>query len=93
MSSAVSINLIMFGLGAPFAAALHDRFGVRRVTVTALLVVAAASAATTLISAPWQLRLLWGVVIGTATGAVSIPWPRSSATAGLSAVAAWSRAS
>ena len=73
VSSAVSINLIMFGLGAPFAAALHDRFGVRRVTVIALLVVAAASAATTLISAPWQLRLLWGVVIGTATGAVSIP--------------------
>ncbi len=73
VSSAVSINLIMFGLGAPFAAALHDRFGVRRVTVTALLVVAAASAATTLISEPWQLRLLWGLVIGTATGAVSIP--------------------
>jgi MFS family permease len=73
VSSAVSINLIMFGLGAPFAAALHERFGVRRVTVTALLVVAAASAATTLISAPWELRLLWGLVIGTATGAVSIP--------------------
>ena len=73
VSSAVSINLIMFGLGAPFAAALHDRFGVRRVTVTALLVVAAASAATTLISEPWQLRVLWGLVIGTATGAVSIP--------------------
>ena len=73
VSSAVSINLIMFGLGAPFAAALHDRFGVRRVTVTALLVVAAASAATTLISAPWQLRVLWGLVIGSATGAISIP--------------------
>ena len=73
VSSAVSINLIMFGLGAPFAAALHERYGVRRVTVTALVVVAAASAATTLISSPWELRLLWGVVIGTATGAVSIP--------------------
>jgi MFS family permease len=73
VSSAVSINLVMFGLGAPFAAALHDRFGVRRVTVSALLIVAAASAATVLISQPWQLRVLWGLVIGTATGAVSIP--------------------
>jgi cyanate permease len=30
---AVSLNLLCFGLGAPFAAALIERFGVRRVVV------------------------------------------------------------
>ena len=31
MSLAVSVNLLLYGLTAPFAAALMDRFGVRRV--------------------------------------------------------------
>ena len=39
-SGAVSINLVLFGLTAPFAAALMDRFGVRRVVAIALLLVA-----------------------------------------------------
>ncbi len=73
ISSAVSINLVCFGLAAPFAAALHERFGIRRVVIAALAIVAVASLATTRISQPWQLQLLWGVVIGSATGAVSVP--------------------
>ncbi|MFN2629160.1 MAG: MFS transporter [Gaiellaceae bacterium] len=70
---AVSLGLLTFGLGAPFSAALMERFGVRRVMLVALAVVAAGAAATTLIDAPWQLDLLWGVVVGGATGAVSVP--------------------
>ena len=31
ISAAVSVNLMLFGLTAPFAAALMDRFGIRRV--------------------------------------------------------------
>src|SRR5215212_7506781 len=33
ISSAASINLVVFGLSAPFAAALTERFGLRRVVV------------------------------------------------------------
>jgi MFS family permease len=73
ISLAVALGLVMFGLGAPFSAALMDRFGVRRVMLVALAVVAAGAAATTLIHTPWQLDLLWGVVVGGATGAVSVP--------------------
>jgi predicted MFS family arabinose efflux permease len=73
ISLAVSINLLLFGLGGPFAAALVERFGVRRVATSALVVVAAASALTVTIASPWQLYLLWGVVIGLATGAISVP--------------------
>src|SRR5690348_14671274 len=41
ISSAVSINLVLFGLTAPFAAALMERFGMRRVVAYALVLVAA----------------------------------------------------
>ena len=36
MSGAVSVNLVLYGLMAPFAAALMDRFGIRQVTSFAL---------------------------------------------------------
>ena len=40
ISLAVGINLLMFGLCGPFAAALMARFGVRRVLLIALLLIA-----------------------------------------------------
>ena len=40
---AVSVNLIFYGLGGPFAAGLVERFGMRRVTIGALLGVSAGS--------------------------------------------------
>jgi predicted MFS family arabinose efflux permease len=48
-----------------------DRFGIRRVLVSALLVMAMAAALTTRMSAPWQLDLLWGVAVGSTTGAMA----------------------
>lgn len=73
ISLAVSIGLVLYGLTAPFSAALMERFGVRRVMLIALATIAAGSALTTVMNAPWQLDLLWGVVVGSATGAVSVP--------------------
>lgn len=70
---AVSLNLLCFGLGAPFAAAFVERFGMRRVISVALAVIAVSSLLTIGMTEPWQLFLLWGVVNGTATGAVSVP--------------------
>ena len=48
LSAAVSINLVLFGLTAPFAAALMERFGVRAVTATALVLIGMGSALTVL---------------------------------------------
>jgi MFS family permease len=73
ISIGVSIGLVLFGLTAPFSAALMERFGIRRVMLIALATVAAGASLTTLMNAPWQLYLLWGVVVGGATGAVSVP--------------------
>jgi sugar phosphate permease len=70
---AVSLNLLCFGLGAPFAAALIERFGVRRVVALALSAIAVSALLTTGMTETWQLFLLWGLVNGLATGAVSVP--------------------
>jgi MFS family permease len=77
---AVSLGLLMYGIGAPFSAALMERFGVRRVMLVALVVIAAGASATTLMTSPWQLDLLWGVVVGSATGAVAVPLAATVAT-------------
>src|SRR5581483_9835041 len=73
ISIGVSIGLLLFGLVAPFSAALMDRFGVRRVMLVAIVTVATGATLTTLMTQPWQFFLLWGVVVGGATGAVSVP--------------------
>ena len=72
IGGAVAINLLLFGLFSPFAAALMDRFGVRRVVVCALLLVAAGSGLTVFMTAPWQLVMLWGVLVGVGTGSMSM---------------------
>jgi MFS family permease len=72
ISLAVAINLALYGLTAPFAAALMDRFGIRRVVVTALLVVAVGSGLTVFMTASWQLLLLWGVLVGLGTGSMAL---------------------
>lgn len=71
-SVAVSLNLIVYGLAAPFAAALLERIGVRRTAVTALLLISVGCLATTVMTAPWQLSALWGMLIGVATGSVAL---------------------
>jgi MFS family permease len=72
ISLAVSVNLLLYGLTAPFAAALMDRFGIRRVVAAALVLVAAGSALTTQMTQPWQLVLCWGVLVGLGTGSMAL---------------------
>jgi MFS family permease len=72
ISLAVSINLVLYGLTAPFAAALMDRFGMRRVVSLALLLVASGSGLTVLMTASWQLLLFWGVLVGLGTGSMAL---------------------
>ena len=71
-SGAVTLNLVIYGLAAPFAAAVMERFGVRRVGALALLLVGTGSGLTVLMSQAWQLWLLWGVFIGFGTGAMAL---------------------
>ena len=71
VGTAVSINVFLFGFIGPFAAALQGKYGLRRVTVIALLVISAGALLTTRITAPWQLHLLWGGVVGVGSGCMA----------------------
>src|ERR1700692_1657942 len=72
ISSALSVRFIFFGLMAPFAAALLNLYGLRNVTLAALLIVASALVTSLAMTKVWQLMLLWGVVIGIGTGMTAL---------------------
>ena len=72
ISSALSIRFILFGLMAPFAAALMNRYGLRNVTLLALLIVVSGLVASLAMTQVWHLMLLWGVVIGIGTGMTAL---------------------
>jgi sugar phosphate permease len=69
----IAISLLLYGAGAPFAAAIVERVGMRRTCAFALVAVAIASALTTVMTNAWEFYVLWGLVIGAATGAIAIP--------------------
>jgi sugar phosphate permease len=71
ISFAVGVNIFLYGLIGPFAAAVMDRFGVRHTMLAALALIAAGVATTPLMQQSWQLVLLWGVIVGCGTGAIA----------------------
>lgn len=71
-SLAVAVNLVFYGLTAPFAAALMERFGIRVILVVALALIAGGTALTVWMTAAWQLVVLWGVVVGLGVGATAL---------------------
>ncbi|MFZ9100802.1 MAG: MFS transporter [Candidatus Planktophila sp.] len=72
IAMAVSINVLLFGLVAPFAAALMERFTVRKVVMSALMVVAISSSSTIFMTQPWHLWALWGIGVGTGAGSMAL---------------------
>jgi MFS family permease len=72
LSIAVGVNILLFGLTAPFAAALMERFGIRRVVTVALLVISAGSALSIFATQSWMLVVTWGVLIGLGTGSMAL---------------------
>ena len=72
ISFAVSINVLLFGLVAPFAAALMERFTVRKVVMSALALVSLSSTSTIFMTQPWHLWLLWGLGVGVGAGSMAL---------------------
>ncbi|WP_037274868.1 MFS transporter [Kibdelosporangium aridum] len=72
ISLAVSVNLVLYGVISPFAAALMERFGMRKVVASALVLVAAGSGLTVVMTASWQLILFWGIFVGVGTGSMAL---------------------
>ena len=72
ISLAIAINVLLFGLVSPFAAALMEKFGIRKVVMSALTTVSIGAFLTIFIHAPWQLIATWGVIVGTGTGSMAL---------------------
>ncbi|MBV9911713.1 MAG: MFS transporter, partial [Sinobacteraceae bacterium] len=71
ISFAVSLNILLYGLVGPFAAGFINRYGPRRVIVWAAVVLGGGMLATRWVQQPWQLFVLWGLLVGIGTGMVA----------------------
>jgi MFS family permease len=71
-SIAVAVNLVLYGVTAPFATALMERFGVKNIAAGALALIAIGTGLTTVMTDPWHLVILWGVIVGLGVGATAL---------------------
>ncbi len=71
ISGALALRVFLYGMIAPFAAAVMLRYGVRTVVGTALGLIVAGLILASHMTSLWQLWLTWGLMIGLATGATA----------------------
>jgi len=73
ISLAISVNVLLYGLTAPFAAALMERFTVRKVVMACAYYCKYRSFSDNLMyMLHWQLVLTWGVIVGVGTGSMAL---------------------
>lgn len=71
LSFATALGLVLFGLGGPISGTLMNRFGVKCITLTSLVITAAAMILSSRVSTIWQLDLFFGLLSGLGTGLVA----------------------
>jgi sugar phosphate permease len=72
-SFAIAVSILMYGLGGPFSGRLITRFGPMRLLIGALTISALGTASLIWLQNLLQLSLIWGVLVGLATGVLAIP--------------------
>ena len=72
ISGALAVRLLLFGLMAPFAAALIQRYGMRRIVAIALVLIVLGLGLSTVMTELWQLWLYWWLLTGLGTGLTAI---------------------
>jgi sugar phosphate permease len=70
IASAVSMNLLLFGIAAPLSGFLIDRFGPRKVMLGSLSLLIVGVSGTMMMTQFWQFFLVWGVIVGLGAGGV-----------------------
>ena len=68
ISGALAIRFLLYGLMAPFAAALIERYGMRAMMLAAVTLVTLSMASALWMTQLWHFFLLWGVAVGLGTG-------------------------
>jgi len=72
ISSSAALGILLYGLGGPFAAAVMQRYGLRRTLVVALAMVAVSTGGSAFMTQPWQLILSWGLISGLASSSLAV---------------------
>src|SRR4051812_34993573 len=68
VSLIVSINIFLYGMIGPFAAALYQTLGLRRTMTIGMTMIGAGYGLSTLATHYWQFIVLWGSVVGVGSG-------------------------
>ena len=70
IASAISMNLLLFGVAAPISGYLIDRFGPRKVMLGSISLLITGVSGTVVMDKFWQFFLVWGVIVGLGAGGV-----------------------
>ena len=70
IASAISMNLLLFGIASPISGWLIDRFGPRKVMLGSLVFLILGVSGTIVMSQFWQFFLVWGIIVGLGAGGV-----------------------
>ena len=68
ISVALALRIVLFGLMAPFTAALIDKYGFKSVVLVALGLIEIGLLGALVMTKLWHLVLFWGVIVGFGTG-------------------------
>lgn len=68
ISFAFALSLLLYGISGPFMAALIEVIGLKKMMILAMATLLAGVLLTFLMVEPWQLILIWGIIIGLGSG-------------------------
>ena len=71
ISLVISINIALYGLIGPFSAAAMQSYGIRRMVLGAMALLAVGTFLSTFMTMPWHMMVAWGVVVGAGSGVVA----------------------
>jgi len=71
VSTGAGVGIFLYGLVGPFAAALMQSIGIRRVLLGGLVLMAVSTFLSLFMTEAWQYILTWGVISGIGSGAVA----------------------
>ena len=70
IASAISMNLLLFGVASPISGWLIDRYGPRIVMLASLLLLIFGVSGTMAMTEFWEFFLVWGIIVGLGAGGV-----------------------
>ncbi|MDR7071645.1 MFS transporter [Fictibacillus barbaricus] len=68
ISLAFAVGLFLYGISGPFMAALVEVFGIKKVMLISMATLLTGTLLTFIMQHPWQLIIIWGIIIGLGSG-------------------------